>query len=34
MKTDAVYACDMASREMEEWSGEESEESQAPALLL
>jgi hypothetical protein len=34
MKTDAVYACDMASREMEEWSGEESEEGQAPALLL
>jgi len=34
MKTDAVYACDMASREMEEWRGEESEDCQAPALLL
>ena len=34
MKTDAVYSCDMASREMEDWNGEESEESQTPALLL
>lgn len=34
MKTDAVYSCDMASKEMEDWNGEESEESQTPALLL
>ena len=34
MRTDAVYSCDMASREMEDWNGEESEVSQTPALLL
>lgn len=34
MKTDSVYSCSMASQEMEDWNGEESEESQAPALLL
>ena len=34
MKTDAVYSCDMASREMEDWNGEENKEGQETALLL
>jgi hypothetical protein len=37
MKTDAVYSCGMASREMEEWSSNESQEEVGTgvgALLL